>query len=343
MAALLLPFFFVNMASAACYFDGPSGRLSNYCVIQLINGRLVDNRSLRLIDYKLKVEGITHGLGLPFKVKKNTIQRSLSPLLFYSNNINGGNSSKPLNLGNLTFAGEEELFSKAGMLAGVGAGLSGRHIYGEGRYLQYSANSSYAYSPVHKVGVGTVGARACDIRRIQNWWYLDSCAGQSRTRKDISDTTNSELSFVTSYFFENSERSFSQVGFGLKRYFTESYTQNQVVLGFDTIHSNRIFTDFGATFGEAINTKLVARLSLSGRMIVPLANKSLSLSAIYTESDGGIMLGVIRSEKNYGISVSYPIWQKVSLSVGYQKTDSTIDYYNFRSPTLGLQLPTIQF
>lgn len=344
MAALLLPFFLANMASAACYFDdGPSGRLSNYCAIQLINGQRVDNRSLSLIDYRLKMEGNTNGLGLPAKVKKHTTQNFLSPLLFYSNNINGGNSSKPLKLGNLTFEGEKKLFSKVGILAGVRAGLNNRYIYSDGRYLQYSANISYAYSPKHKLGVGTVGARACDIRRILNSWYLDSCAGQSRTRKDLSDTTNSELSFVTSNSFKNFEQSFSQVDFGVKRFFTKSYTQNQVVLGFDTIHSNDVFTDFGATFGEAITSKLATRLSLSGRIIVSIADKPLSLSATYTDSDGGIMLGVSRSEKNYGISVSYPIWQKIKLSVGYQKTDSTIDHYNFQSPTLGLELPVIQF
>ncbi|MGY8790566.1 MAG: hypothetical protein ACKVKR_09865, partial [Pseudomonadales bacterium] len=198
MAALLLPFFFVNTASAACYFDGPSGRLSNYCAIHLINGQRVDSRSLRLIDYKLKMEGSTNGLGLPFKVKKNTTQRFLSPLLFYSSNINGGNSPKPLKLGNLTFEGDEKLFSKAGMLAGVGAGLSGRLIYGDGRYLQYSASGSYAYSPEHKLGIGTTDAKACDVRHILNWWYVDVCASQSRVRKDMTDTTSSNLSLIAS-------------------------------------------------------------------------------------------------------------------------------------------------
>lgn len=344
MAALSLPFFLANMAFAACYFDdGPSGRLSNYCAIQLINGQRIDNRSLRLVDYKLKMEGNTQGLGLPTKVKKNTTQRFFSPLLFYSNNINGGNSSKPLKLGNLTFEGEEELFRKVGMLAGGGAGFRNRYIYNDGGYLQYNANISYAYSPKHKLGVGTVGARACDIRRVLNSWYLDSCAGQSRTRKDLSDTTNSELSFVTSNHFKNFGRSFSQVDFGVKRFFTKDYTQNQVVFGFDTIHSNDVFTNFGATFGEAITAKLATRLSLGGRIIVAVADKPLSLSATYTDSGGGIMLGVSRSEKNYRISASYPIWQKVKLSVGYKKTDSTIDHYNLQSPTLGLELPTIQF
>ena len=343
MAALLLPFFFVNTASAACYFDGPSGRLSNYCAIHLINGQRVDSRSLRLIDYKLKMEGSTNGLGLPFKVKKNTTQRFLSPLLFYSSNINGGNSPKPLKLGNLTFEGDEKLFSKAGMLAGVGAGLSGRLIYGDGRYLQYSASGSYAYSPEHKLGIGTTDAKACDVRHILNWWYVDVCASQSRVRKDMTDTTSSNLSLIASNFLKNSKRSFTQVDFGLKRYFTNNYTQNQAVFGFDVIYPNGIFTDFTAIFGEAIEAQLAARLSLSGRMVAPVADKPLSLHANYTESDGGIMLGINQNQKSYGISASYPIWQKVSLSVGYQITNSTIDHFDLRSPTLGLQLPTIQF
>ena len=346
MAALLPFFLFANVASAACYFDGPSGRLSNYCAVQLINGQRVDNRSLRLIDYKLKMEGNTNGLGLPSKVNMNTTQRYLSPLLFYSNNINGGNSSKPLNLPNLPNASAmcvKGHCSKAGMLAGVSAGLSGRHIYGEGRYLQYSAGGSYAYNSVHKLGIGTASARACGVRHILNWWYLDICASQSRVHKDMTDTTNSNLSFIASNILRNSKRSFTQVDFGLKRYFAENYTQNKIMLGFDTIHSNGIFTDFSAEFGELIDSQLVARLSLTGRIIAPVDGKPLSLYANYTEFDGGIMLGTNRNEKSYGISVSYPIWQKISLRVGYQITDSTIDHFDLRIPTLELQLPAIQF
>ena len=344
MAALLPFFLFANVASAACYFDGPSGRLSNYCAIQLINGQRVDNRSLRLIDYKLKMEGNTNGLGLPSKVNMNTTQRYLSPLLLYSNNINGGNSSKPLNLPNLPNARcVNGHCSKAGILAGVSAGFSGRSIYGEGRYLQYSAGGSYAYNSVHKLGIGTVSARACNVGHILNWWYLDICASQSRVHKDMTDTTNSNLSFIASNFLKSSKRSFTQVDFGLKRYFAENYTQNKIMLGFDTIHSNGIFTDFSAEFGELIDSQLVARLSLTGRIIAPVDGKPLSLYANYTEFDGGIMFGTNRNEKSYGISVSYPIWQKISLRVGYQITDSTIDHFDLRIPTLGLQLPAIQF
>jgi hypothetical protein len=343
MAAMMLPFFFINAASAACYFDGPSGRLSNFCAVNLINGKRVDENTIRLIDYKLKMEGHTNGLGFPFQVKKKSIQRSFNPLLYYSSNINGGNSSKPLKLGNLTFEGDEEFFRKAGIVSGISTGFGGRQIYGQKRYLQYNVNGSYAYSPLYKVGIATTGGRACDIRHLKNWWYLDSCAGQSRTRKDITDTTNSDLSFIASNFIRNSERSFSQLDLGLKRYFAENYKQNQVILGFDTIHSNGIFTDLNAIFGEAVESQLATRLSVSGRVITPLDDKPFSLYANYTESDGGIMLGINRDEKSYGISVSYPIWQRVSLSIGYQLTDSTIDYFDMANPTFGLQMSSIQF
>ena len=90
----------------------------------------MDTQSLRLIDYNLKIEGNSNGLGLPAKFAKNTFQKYLNPLLYFSNNINCVNPSKPLKLGNLIFAGDEKYFSKSGMLAGMGAGLSRRYIYG---------------------------------------------------------------------------------------------------------------------------------------------------------------------------------------------------------------------
>jgi hypothetical protein len=343
MAALGLSFLLPSIASAACYVDGASGRLANYCALDKIQGTRVDVSTVQLIDYKLKSEGSTRGLGLPTRVKSNSVSKALYPILSYSDNINGGNSPEPLVLGNLTFEGDERFYRKDGLTAGLGVGLNGRYIYDDGRYLSYGANAGYAYSPEHGIGISTTSANVCSVNHISNWWYVDACANTSRVRKDITDDTNSNISIAGSKVFTSGELSYSQMNLGVNRYFTSAYTQNQVVIGLDTIHANGVYSAFDVTFGEAVENQLATRFSVSTQVTAQVANKPLTLSASFARADGGMLLGVERNEDTVGITASYPVWKNLSASIGYKNTDSTIDYFDVSTPIFGLQLTPIQF
>ena len=343
MAALGLSLFLPSVTSAACYVDGASARLSNYCALDKIQGARVDVRSLQLIDYKLKLEGSERGLGFPTRVKVNSVSKALYPILSYSDNINGGNPPEPLVLGNLTFEGDENLNRKEGIVAGLGVGLNGRYIHAEEKYLTYGANASYAYSPEHGIAISTTSANVCSVNHISNWWYVDACANTSRVRKDITDDTNSNISISGSKVFTSGDNSYSQLTLGVNRYFASAYTQNQVVMGLDTIHANGVYSAFDVTFGEAVENQLATRFSLSTQVTAQVANKPLTLSAVLSGADGGMLLGVERSERTYSVSASYPIWRNFRANVGYRKTDSTIDYFDVRTPTFGLQFAATQF
>ena len=344
MAALGLSFFFlVSPASAACYVDGASTRLSNYCALDKIQGARVDVRSLQLIDYKLKLEGSERGLGFPTRVKVNSVSKALYPILSYSDNINGGNPPEPLVLGNLTFEGDENLNRKEGIVAGLGVGLNGRYIHAEEKYLTYGANASYAYSPEHGIGISTTSANVCSVNHISNWWYVDACANTSRVRKDITDDTNSNISIAGSKVFTSSENTYSEASFGVNRYFAESYNQNQLLLGYKTIHANGVYSALNFTFGESVANQLATKFSLSGQLTTQFAKKPLKLSASYSQADGGMLLGVARDEATVAVSASYPIWKNLTASVGYRRTDSTIDYFDVSTPTFGVQFAAIQF
>ena len=343
MAALGLSFFLPSLASASCYTDAASGRLSNFCALDRINGTRVDARSLQLIDYKLKLEGSERGLGFPNRVQVHSSSKAIYPILSYSDNINGGNSPEPLVLGNLTFEGDKQLYRVDSLTAGLGVGLNGRYIYDDGRYLSYGANASYAYSPEHGIGISTTSANVCSVNHISNWWYVDACANTSRVRKDITDDTNSNISISGSKVFTSGENSYSQMNLGVNRYFASAYTQNQVVIGLDTIHANGVYSGFDVTFGESVENQLATRFSVSAQVTAQVANKPLTLSASYARADGGMLLGVERSENTIGISASYPVWKNLSASIGYRNTDSTIDYFDVSTPTFGLQFAATQF
>lgn len=343
MAALGLSFFLPSAASAACYVDGASARLSNYCALDKIQGARVDVRTAQLIDYKLKLEGSTRGLGFPSRVKPNSISKAIYPILSYSDNINGGNSPEPLVLGNLTFEGDEELFRKEGVVAGFGAGVSGRYIHAEGKYFTYGVNASYAHSPKYGLGIATTSTNVSSINHIKNWWFLDAHANTSRVRKEITDETNRNISLVSSKVYAGGENTYSEASVGVNRYFAESYNQNQLLLGYKTIHASGVYSALNFTFGESVENQLATKFALSGQLTTQLANKPLKLNASYSQADGGMLLGVARDETTVAVSASYPIWKNLTASVGYRTTDSTIDYFDVSTPTFGIQFAAIQF
>lgn len=330
-------------AVGACYIGGVQNRLANLCALDKIQGAKVDLRTLELIDYKLKLEGSSNGLGLPTRLAANTTSKSAYPILSYSDNINGGNSPEPLVLGNLTFEGDEELVRKEGVIAGFGAGVSGRYIHAEGKYLSYGINASYAHSPKYGLGVTTTSANVSSINHIRNWWYLDVHANTSRVRKDITDEKNSNLSIVTSKVFEPSESVYSEASFGVNRYFAESYNQNQLLFGYKTIHTNGIYSALNLTVGDAVENQLATKYALSVQLVTQLANKPLKLSASYSQADGGMLLGVARDETTMSVTASYPIWKNLTANVGYRQTDSTIDYFDVSTPIFGVQFSSINF
>ena len=343
MAALGLSFLLPSTASAACYVDGASGRLANYCALDKIKGARVDVRTAQIIDYKLKLEGSTRGLGFPSLVKPHSVSKSLYPILSYSDNINGGNSPEPLVLDNLTFDGDETLYRKEGIVAGFGAGLSGRYIHAEGKYLTYGVNASYARSPKYGLGIATTSANFSSTNHIKNWWFLDVHANTSRVRKDITDETNSNISLVSSKVYESGENTYSEASFGVNRYFAESYNQNQLLLGYKTIHANGVYSALNFTFGESVENQLAMKFALSGQLTTQVAKKPLKLSASYSQADGGMLLGVARDETTVALSASYPVWKNLIASVGYRRTNSSIDYFDVSTPTFGLQFAAIQF
>ena len=343
MAALGLSFFLPTNASAACYVDGASARLSNYCVLDKIQGAKVDVRTVQLIDYKLKLEGSTRGLGLPTRVKPHSTSKAVYPSLSYSDNINGGNSPESLVLGNLTFEGDDTLNRKEGIVAGFGAGFGGRYTHAEGKYLTYGVNASYAHSPKYGLGIVTTSANVSSINHIKNWWFLDAHINTSRVRKDITDETNSNVSVVSSKAYASGEDTYSEASFGVNRYFAESYNQNQLLLGYKTIHANGVYSALNFTFGESVENQLATKFALSGQLTTQLVNKALKLSASYSQADGGMLLGVARDEETVALSASYPIWKNLTASIGYRRTKSTIDYFDVSTPTFGIQFAAIQF
>ena len=104
-----------------------------------------------------------------------------------------------------------------------------------------------------------------------------------------------------------------------------------------------MFSSVDVMLGEALEGQLTTQFSSRAVVSMQIANKPLSLIARYSIADGGMMLGFERNDNTYEISVTYPLWENLTATVGYRVTDSTIDYFDVDTPTFSVELKSIKF
>ena len=113
-----------NSGSASCLLFNENERLSNYCLLETVKGKVVDQNTAIIVSQKLKREGYFGGL------EKSEWSTRFYPDFDYSNNINGGNPDKPLILGELEFEGDPELIKKEGVIGTLNFKGNNRATFG---------------------------------------------------------------------------------------------------------------------------------------------------------------------------------------------------------------------
>lgn len=317
--------------------------MKTFCVTETLKNKQIGIGDAQFLDAMLKREGYSRGLGFPTVVKQTSVETYVSPVLDYNNNINAGNPNRPLVLGNLSFEGDPANILKTGVVAGLSTGVSGRHIYGNGRYLDFGVSTSYAHSPNHKMGIARASANVCSRNDIGKHWYVDACGDSTRLVRDLAAETTSGLTISTTKLFATNGSAFHAANVGVRRHFAEEYEHRQLLLGLQTARSNRIFTAFNVALGEAVENQLALRHSMQATVGTSLFEKPLTATFSYAYSDGGMLLGFERNDTSRSISVSYAVTSKVSVNIGYRQTKSTIDYFNTNEPTVSVQLAPIRF
>lgn len=339
----ILPVLTATSSEAKCLNSSVNERLSNFCLVKGTSNTLVTQRTVQVIDYRLKKEGYERGLGLPGRVDDFSFNSYIAPVLDYETDINGGNPNKPLQLGDISFTGEPDLVRKEGIVAGARSGAYGRFLLGEGRYVDYGFEMSYAHSFEHDIGLQRRFVNVCSKNHINNWWYIDGCANSSYVEQDLTEKLRNTLSLTTSKLFTLAGDSHHQASFGVNRVYDKDYEQNQLVLGLDTIHSNGWYSSINTVFGESIDGEMATREAVSASLALPVRNRRLTLSASYSESDGAKLLGFKRADDTWSVSAAYNVYKAVDLSVGYTETVSTIDYFDVSTPTVSVSFTPISF
>ena len=343
LLALALALLCPSLASASCLALGGGESLQNYCLLNAINGKKIDYRTITTIDTRLRRTGSSLGVNIPNSkpLDKFTASYSVRPVLRYETNINGGNSAAPLVLGNAVFKAAPELNRVSGTVAGLAASFNGRTVSGDEKYITYSLNMGYALSTLTNDKITSSHANICSFNHLGKSWYLNGCADKYYSRKTITDSSASTVKLMASHIFTGASKKHHEFKFGVKRLFTPSYMQDQLVLGIDTLHPGGVFTGLEATIGKPVPETLVTHIAVAGRVSFKIAGKPLNLSASMATATGGLMLGFVRDEKRASISASYPVGRNLTATIGYSKTDNTIDYFDSATPTIAIQFSAI--
>ena len=344
LAALTLGLLITMPLNASCLNPNADSRLRTFCVGETLKNRSVRLNDAQVLDMLLKREGYDRGLGFPEGVGRTAVQPFLAPLIDYNRNINAGNPNRPLVLGGLTFTGDKEKIRKTGVVAGIIAGISGRRIIGEGRYLDFALGASYAHSPKHDIGIARAFANICSRNHIANDWYVDGCANTTRINRELKNETQSSLQLSTTKLFSTSSTAHHAATVGVRRYFEHnSYAQNQLQLGLSTARSNSFYSSVNVSFGEAVTDTLAMRRSVSATVGTAVFDRALTATVGYSYADGGRLFGIERDDETLSASINYAVHPRVSVNIGYKRTNSSIDYFSEREPIIGIQLAPFRF
>lgn len=341
--ALVSGLFLTSPARASCLNPNVDTRLRTYCVERTVIQNGASLSDALLVDALLKREGYAEGIGLPNRFERNSFQTFASPIVDYNTNVNGGNSDKPLVLGGRSFRGDEKNLRVSGVIAGIRAGVNGRIVYGNGAYADYALLTSYAYSPEHSIGIGRVSTNVCSRNNVANQWYVDACGDATLLDRVLSTEISSGVALRTTKLIAGNDGAFHSVSLGVRRHFAETYDQNQLELGWSTARNRGAYTALNLSLGATVPGQLAMRRSVSATVGTTLMDRPLTATVGYSDAGSGKLLGFERNDTSRFFNITYAVSSNLSLSAGYGKIDSTIEYFSESRPTFSLQFTPVRF
>lgn len=313
-------------------------RLQLYALLNSVEGKLVTKGVAQELNKRLTDQGyISEGSN------NQSLKLAVVPTLAFDQNINGGNPSRDLVLGNIRFVGDKALHEKSGVLAGGFLDAKGRQIIGAGHYLTYGLRGGYSYNETHNVSVVRTNFNFCAINNVESWSYLDVCANHSIVNKAITRNSTTNFNFSLTHLFTSSTGNYHKTTWSMNRLFTDEYEQDQIILDFTSILDNHSTAIISLTAGEAVDDQLVTQLSMSGRYGTKLGNRNVWLGANFSTASGGKLLGFDRSDKVSHVSITYQLSDQLTATLGFQNTDSSIDYFDATFPTLAFEVKLFNF
>lgn len=119
---------------------------------------------------------------------------SLTPILKYDDNINGGNKSDQIVFSNgLTLNFPEDSLAKGDVLAGLQLSSGARMFYSRGRYIDIGASVGKSWGVQTHLSQVNWSASACSRNHVAGWSFVDLCATHSGKEKALGESRENRV------------------------------------------------------------------------------------------------------------------------------------------------------
>ena len=331
LAALLLS----GSAAHGCGDDG-SSRLKLRCMVDRAAGKALGPRSAQILDHALKVEGYRAGLGFAGQVPDLTSGSRITPLVTWSDNINGGNAHRPLVIGSLTFTGNPDNLKQSGIVGGAEWAGNARYLLGPGRYFDGGASASYVHSPNHGTGIVNLAGTLCAKLQIARWTYADMCGTAQYNDRKLAGSHTFALDLAGARIFATAHGT-HEVRLGVRRIALDEYGQFQLFTRLSSLHDGHVTSSIDMTFAPKVSGHLANRLTIGARLGTQIAGHRLRFSLGAGFAEGGTFLGEARRRRTLVAGVDYRVTQNLEVEFGYRVVESAIDWFSASAPFLGFR------
>ncbi|MDG2404233.1 MAG: hypothetical protein P8M25_04545, partial [Paracoccaceae bacterium] len=311
---------------ADCLALSPDQRLSNHCLLVRVKNISMSPKFAQLLHHRLQQEGYRSVVHADQGTTSGNLRRSITPVIAYAQNVNGGNPDRTYIGGGIT---DPALVGKDGLLFGAAIGGDGRKIYGPGHYIDYAVQGSYTQSPTHAVTVKMVSAKVCTKHNVRNNLNIDLCGNDQQVWKKITKDHYRDLSLSANKLitYKNLTHHSLSLGTQFARY--DANSQKQLFASLSTIYPRGRFSNLTATFGEPVAGKLAIQHAFNASLNTMVFNRPMSATASYTLMKGGKekalqnlnIVTLDRSDHSAMIGLAYQVTPQLSNSLRYTRTN----------------------
>lgn len=294
-------------------------------------------------------EGIYNNLGYRFGLghdggpaeRVGTFQ-SLSPILYWDDNVNNGLAQDSLLISGLVFDVPPDMVARSGLVYGFEAGIGQRWIVGPGLTLQPSANVSLTNTAAWKDPAIAAAVSLCGVQTEETMRWTTLCLQQSHAQGGTSRTVDQTDLFVGQEYFlgQTQDGPAHLLGISGRRIFLPEGSRD--VFGAKLTSA---WPGFGATEVTAeAGTKLEdvqARTRYLSVMLTKLvAERPTEFTVFADQREGSFFLGEPIVERNFGASVARPISDRLKVEIAARRTNSSADAYDDTGLSLRFLMPS---
>ena len=255
---------------------------------------------------------------------------SVSPVLAYDPNINGGYANDGFTVAGIPFTISKEHEAVGGLLLGVGAAGRARVVLGTDTGLALTASGTFGYAPDHDMSKIRLGASACVNHMIDYSTFGHVCLETSWRDYALGETSRNEARVGVSRVF-GSDLGLHEAGAELTIRRTDSgdpYTQAIAGLTLTSALPGPLAIRTRLEVGEEVEGVLAMRERAVLGLGFPVFGRQSSVSVAVQSDRGGRWLGEDLTRKVTSFGIGHRVSNKLRISASFAGIDASADFFD---------------